>query len=356
MDLSLVVKFIKFINMKNFLLLLSTVSFFTANIFGQEISNGTFEEWESVSGTSWKKPKFWNATDKVLIDASVLLAVGGFPVSAENQLIKNIDTNYVHEGEFSALLMSKNLGETFGVTPCMMSNGKIEIDLAAAMEGLGGGGSIEDLSSVLNITGGTPILGRKIDSVVAYVNAPMSNSDSATIVVQAKRKVAGVYTTIGGGTVMIGPGEGFQHVNVGIVYADAGNTATDTMVIMISSSAALPTGDSSSMFGATDSNHIFVDDISVFTSEGVSGIGDVPTVDLGVNVYPIPADQYIHFNNQKVANGILVIYDLKGRIMHQQDIHLGLFSLDLSQYNSGLYFYQILDTDHQQKQIGKFLK
>ena len=77
--------------MKNFLLLLSSVSFFTATTFGQEISNGTFEEWETVSGTSWKKPKFWNATDKVLNDASVLLAVGGFPVSAENQLIKNTD-------------------------------------------------------------------------------------------------------------------------------------------------------------------------------------------------------------------------------------------------------------------------
>jgi len=342
--------------MKNFLLLLSSVSFFTATTFGQEISNGTYEEWESVSGTTWKKPKFWNATDKVLNDASLLLAVGGFPVSAENQLIKNTDMDFVHGGELSALLMSKNLGETFGVTPCMMSNGKIELDLAAAMEALGGGGSIEDLSSVLSITGGTPILGRKIDSVVAYVNAPMSNSDSATIVVQAKRKVAGTYITIGGGTVMIGPGEGFQHINVGVVYADAGNTATDTMVIMISSSAALPTGDSSSMFGATDSNHIFVDDISVFTSEGVSGIGDIPTVDLGINAYPIPAEQYINFNNQKVENGILVIYDLKGRIMHQQDIHLGILSVDLSQYNTGLYFYQILDTDHQQKQTGKFLK
>lgn len=342
--------------MKNFLLLLSSVSFFTATTFGQEISNGTFEEWETVSGTSWKKPKFWNATDKVLNDASVLLAVGGFPVSAENQLIKNTDLDFVHGGEFSALLMSKDLGETFGVTPCMMSNGKIEIDMAAALEGLGGGGSIEDLSSVLNITGGTPILGRKIDSVVAYVNAPISNSDSATIVVQAKRNVAGTYITIGGGTVMIGPGEGFQHINVGVVYADEGNTATDTMVIMISSSAALPTGDTGSMFGATDSNHIFVDDISVFTSEGVSGIGEIPTVDLGVQAYPIPAEQYINFNNPKVENGILVIYDLNGRIMHQQDIHLGILSVDLSQYNSGLYFYQILDTDQHQKQTGKFLK
>ena len=35
--------------------------------------------------------KDWNATDKVLNDASVLLAVGGFPVSAENQLVKNTD-------------------------------------------------------------------------------------------------------------------------------------------------------------------------------------------------------------------------------------------------------------------------
>lgn len=342
--------------MKKTLLLLSASAFLIATAQAQvTIANGSFEIWGS-SAASWQDPDAWSGTDAILKQNEILLAAAGFATfgSVKQQLYKETDAVNIHEGATSAKLISKDVGGSLGVTPCMMANGAMTLDLAAAMAG-----EIDGLESVITVTGGTVMMGRRADSLVTYVKGGAAvNADSSTIFVQAKRKIGDSLVTIGGGAVQFSGTDAFQKVVLNVTYVNPTATATDTLIIFVLSSASLPTGDSTGgMFGATANNTIFIDDMSIYTSEGnSSAITKIESSDLGVLVYPNPATTFIHLNNEQVKQAVINIYDVTGKMMHQATIGKGITSIDITRYAAGNYIYELVDVQSQRKQTGKFVK
>src|SRR5690606_9668887 len=97
---------------------------------------------------------------------------------------------------------------------------------------------------------------------------------------------------------------------------------------------AMSASSDESIFGVTDSNAIYIDDFSLFTSTS-SSIGKYQSVDLGVNVYPIPAGNELNFDNTKVKSGVINIYSSIGQLMHQEYTSTGLTSVNISKYAQG---------------------
>lgn len=336
--------------MKKALFILATGVIFSTTQ-AQVITNGSFETWVDVGGSvDWERPEGFHASDKTLNDMSTLLALSGYPITPENQMTRNEDITY--EGDYSVQLTSKFLGASLGVVPCLMANGNIVIDVEAAMEGLSG--SIEGIEEIIEVNGGTPVLGKVADSLVVYVNVPVANEDSSAIIVQAKKNIDGTVVVIGSGFAGIAAEEGFQRIKVDIEYEDDEVRSTDTVVVMVISSSNVP--EDEEIFGATDDNAIYVDQMSLYVSEESSGIHSLEKADLGIDVYPNPATSQVNFRNERVKNGLLNIFAVDGKLMHQHPLKEGVNTVELSAYPSGMYHYELVDTDLNQRQTGSFVK
>lgn len=336
--------------MKKILLSILSLSL-ACQMQAQSIVNGSFEAWVPVSGgLSWERPEGWYGTDKMLSDLSTILALAGYSLTAENQLKKSTTA---YEGDFAARIMSLDLGESFGVTPCLMVNGVPSLDVVSMGEALAGGDV--DLASILTVTGGTPLLGRRADSVVAYVHTPEYNLDTAAIFVQAKQISGDSMITIGAGAAFIEPDLEYTRLSIPIEYLDESNTIADTLIIMAVSSAGIPSGEDDAIFGATLENSLYIDDMALFTSD-VSSILPTARVHLGVSVFPNPASSSIQWNNTFGKELLLQIYDLNGRVMHHITLPEGRSAINLQQYPVGSYFYQVVDPSSNERQTGTFMK
>ncbi|MBX9448532.1 MAG: hypothetical protein KL787_01915 [Taibaiella sp.] len=129
-------------------------------------------------------------------------------------------------------------------------------------------------------------------------NVPVANEDSSAIIVQAKKNIDGTVVVIGSGFAGIAGEEGFQRIKVDIEYEDDEVRSTDTIVVMVISSSNVP--EDEEIFGATDDNAIYVDQMSLYVSEESSGIHSIEKADLGIEVYPNPATSQVNFRNEKV--------------------------------------------------------
>ncbi|MBL4658294.1 MAG: PKD domain-containing protein, partial [Flavobacteriales bacterium] len=78
----------------------------------------------------------------------------------------------------------------------------------------------------------------------------------------------------------------------------------------------------------------------------------MPTIE--VSVYPNPAVDLINFEMTDFVRGILYIYDIAGRIIQDIDITEKLTEVSTAELGSGLYFYQLLDTNGKKLDGGKF--
>lgn len=317
----------------------------------QTITNGNFEDWTPVgSGLSWERPQGWHATDKMLSDLSMVLGIAGYPITPTNQLQKSTEA---YAGDYAARIVSFNLGEAFGVTPCLMVNGVPSLDVVTMGEALAGGDV--DLASILTVTGGTPLLGRRADSVVVYVSTPEYNEDTAAIFLQAKQISGDTMITIGTGAAMIAPDMEYTRLNINIEYFDESNNIADTLIIMAISSVGIPSEEEGALFNATLENSLFLDAMSLHTSD-LSGIIPAANVDLGVSLYPNPATSNIQIKNTSGKEFLIQIYDLNGKVMHHQSLNEGQSSIDLQQYPAGNYFYQVVDPKSNDRQAGSFIK
>lgn len=234
-----------------------------------------------------------------------------------------------------------------------MVNGVPSLDVVTMGEALAGGDV--DLASILTVTGGTPLLGRRADSVVVYVSTPEYNEDTAAIFLQAKQISGDTMITIGTGAAMIAPDMEYTRLNINIEYFDESNTIADTLIIMAISSVGIPSEEEGALFNATLENSLFLDAMSLHTSD-LSGIIPAANVDLGVSLYPNPATSAIQIKNISGKELLIQIYDLHGKVMHYQSLNEGQSSIDLQQYPAGNYFYQVADPQSKDRQAGSFIK
>lgn len=78
--------------------------------------------------------------------------------------------------------------------------------------------------------------------------------------------------------------------------------------------------------------------------------------DLVVKLYPNPATSYITFELQKVnEKGLsLRVYSFLGKKMYESQASLQKLTIDLSEFNRGLYMYHLVDATGKVVKSGKF--
>lgn len=311
------------------------------------ITNGSFETWTSIPGlVSLERPNNWYGSDQ-MVNTTIgpLLFTMGLDFDSNQQLFQDTDS---YEGTYSAKLMTKHFGDTLKTMPVLLTNAKQNIAISQLL-----GADLEniDLMNIFKFTEQTPVFGKRIDSVTAYVQTPLSNQDDAGAFVLAYKKVnADSSALVGSGMVSIAPNSGgYVKITVPVDYQSSG--VTDSVVIGFVSSASAGNVD-----GYFEDNTLYVDKVEIYASNEVS-IHGPKQADLGFVVYPNPATNYIRFENNNLENGAtLIIQNAVGQIMHFQNLSQSGATVDLSQYASGTYFYEIYNQKGDAKQSGKFVK
>lgn len=338
--------------MKKTLFLTAVLAGTLASAQAQTFSNAGFETWQGPSGVfQIENPGSWFGSDKLITDyALFLIPLGATPAK---QLFKTSDR---HSGEFAAELKTKFLGDTLGNVPCALINASVSIDIGAVMGN-------PDLSNILNLfkyTGGTPILQRKVETVSAWVKLTDQNNDNASVVITALQKAktpggADTMIAIGGGTQIIANNvsNDYREITVPVVYANANNTATDTMIVVFSSSAVVTSEDTT-----TDGNTLLVDDVTMTTSEGSTLSIQQPVFaeDIAL-VYPNPAKNVIYFNLntfQKADDYTLTITDVTGRTILTENLKQQVNEKKVSSWAKGSYFYMLTNVKNGKLLNGKF--
>lgn len=319
----------------------------------QTIDNGGFENWQGPSGSlQLENPDSWYGSDKTLDDLGVLLTIVG--VTPEKQLFKSTDA---HSGTFAAELKTAFLGDTVGNVPGLLLNARINFDLLAVIQD-------PDFSNFLDhvtYTGGTPLLGKKVDNVKAWVKLSGDQQDQASVIISAFKKGLTANNTdtmilIGNGTKLITPNaaNAYEEITVPMVYTSPSNTATDTLIVVFSSSAVI-----TSTTPTTDGNTVKVDDVTMTTSDGTSPTSIQEPVfreDIVV-VYPNPAGNVVYFNlnaAEKASDYTLTVTDMTGRVVLQEQLTQQINQRSLNGWARGTYFYSLVNTKNDKSEQGKF--
>lgn len=304
----------------------------------QTVANGGMEEWVSITSTiSLERPAKWWGLDQVLYNVSPVMSAAGFTYVPRKQLKKSEDKC---SGDYAARLITHDYEGVLGLVPGIMANGELEINLEAAMAALTPGASgIEDFTSILNVIGGEPTMGNKVDSVTACVLAPAGNVENSAVMIRAMKhmEIGGVDTLvqIGSGMVQIVPDSSFQHIIVPMVYADPEVSGTDTLQILFLSSFV-----EDSTISITIENRIFVDEVAMHLS-AVSGISDKNLTN-SFHIFPNPSRGFINIqNNNNINDCSFGLYDMNGRIVVNQVLQAGTQQINIEQLPGGNYLYRI---------------
>lgn len=332
-------------------LLITTVS---TNSFSQSVtSNSGMETWgehtysPTLPITTYNVvfPEQWHSSDQIVgenLDIIMLLGV-----TPQNQISKSTDA---HSGSFAASVKTVDM-DTFGVVPGILAN--MNMHLAITMDI-----NPSNIWDALSYSGGTPVNGKKVDSVIAWIKLDTSSNDASGINIIATKKYPNVdtNTVIGTGFLSIVPNiEGYQRVSVPMTYMDTSETSCDTLLVTFVSSmpSAIPEDT------LTPGNEMLVDDVAMVLSDGsTTGIILPLLSENALVVYPNPSeDGRMNFNlntNLKPSEFSLIISDISGKTLYHQSLKDNINQIDCTQYASGNYFYTLIHNPSQQKENGKF--
>src|SRR5690554_3843874 len=245
--------------MKKTILSLSLLSILAApSIAQQNISGGDMENWSSVTiapQLNLEAPTGWFATDNLIADLEPMAALIGLTISTEKQLFKSDDS---YSGDFSAEIITKNLGVDLGNISGVFTNGQISLDMAKIMANIGN----LDFSQLLDMviySGGEPVQER-VDSVYAYVKTGDLNQEESRMIAYA---TINVQNSLGeDSTVIIGQGSlvipdttnTFTEVSVALDYI--GNETPEKLIVLFISS------DMDGSSTPSEDNSLKVDDVT----------------------------------------------------------------------------------------------
>lgn len=346
--------------MKKTLLLTAVLAGTLASTQAQTFSNAGFETWNNftvatgfTSSVALEAPTTWSGTDSLIAGLTIPALFLGVEIDPVTQLIKSTDA---HSGTYAAEIRTANLGDSLGNVPGAMVNAGISLDLGA----IGSDPDFSTLLSLFTFTGGTPALGRKVDNVKAWVKTFSTNADQASITVNAlqKAKTAANTDTLiligsGIGLVSANPNNDYVETTVNVVYLNAGNTATDTLIVIFSSSAVGGSGT-----GFTDGNKMLVDDVSMTTSDGTTlSIQQPVFADDIALIYPNPAKNLVYFNLntfQQAEDYRLTVTDASGRVVLIENLKQQVNERNVSGWAKGNYFYSLINTKNDKHLNGKF--
>jgi hypothetical protein len=342
--------------MKKSLLLLSSIfCLASTSSDAQTVNNAGFETWHNynvMTATGFKAlqaPNGWMGLDSFLCAASLFGSIAGIDVTPAKQVYESSDAS---EGNKAVMLKTAYLGDEIGYAPGAVFNAKANIDLL----GLMGNPDLENIMSMVNFSGGTPLEGRKLDHIKAWVKNTAATPDKGIAFATAFQKSqtsAGADTmiVIGAGTMDIDNelvGEYFE-ITVPVSYTDENNTAIDTVVIGFMS-ASVPTDSTGALL---------VDDVTLTTSTGNTiGIVEPALASTGMVVYPNPSTNMVNFNlyaSFTASDYVLIITDALGKVVSEETLKQTINAKEVGTWARGVYFYSLTNTRTTQQIKGQFI-
>lgn len=175
--------------------------------------------------------------------------------------------------------------------------------------------------------------------------------DAGVAVVQLTRWTGTMQEVVGQGVFKTSNGTSWVTQNVIIQYANS--NLPDTMMISFAASGAsiFGTGAPLSFSKPVKTSELSVDNI-VFS--GVTGVQTIEDAIAGMLVYPNPSSAVVNFRVENNDAASIVVYDVTGKIVNSITINNLINQLDVTSFNSGIYFYQLKSQDGTVLHSGKF--
>ena len=297
------------------LLLLVTLIFNSKIASAQNLINAGFENWTNV--IIFNEPTGYVSSNYF----SIILGTGGLPRANVSK-----STGVKHGGTYAAKLESyaQNTGDSLGV-PGLIITGSLDIASAA-------------------ITPGFPYVGRPAELRGFYKYAQGLSTDSGTALVSLTKRniLTGQQEAIAVGFGVFSNKTTFGEFTVPLFYAS--NEMPDTAIIVFSTTSSLST-DSAALTSAPVGSILYLDDLSFYGSVA-AGLESIDAL-LQVSAYPNPSSDLVNitFVQKAAGAGQLMIRDLTGKLIYQQEIQLAAGKNEIpvatKDWNSGLYLYQI---------------
>ena len=297
------------------LLLLVTLILNSKITTAQTLVNAGFENWTNV--IIFSEPTGYVSSNYF----SIILGSGGLPRANVSK-----SAGIKHGGNFAAKLESyaQNTGDSLGV-PGLIITGSLDIASAA-------------------ITPGFPYVGRPAELRGYYKYAQGLSTDSGTALVSLMKRniLTGQQEAVAIGIGVFSNKTNFSEFSVPLFYASS--EIPDTAIIVFSTTSTLST-DSAALTSAPVGSILYLDDLSFFGSVA-AGLESIDAL-LQVSTYPNPSSDLVNITFVQKAAGVgqLMIRDITGKLIYQQDINLsaGINEIPVAtkDWDSGLYLYQI---------------
>jgi hypothetical protein len=252
---------------------------------------------------------------------SIILGSGGLPRANVSK-----SAGIKHGGNFAAKLESyaQNTGDSLGV-PGLIITGSLDIASAT-------------------INPGFPYVGRPAELRGYYKYAQGLSTDSGTALVSLMKRniLTGQQEAVAIGIGVFSNKTNFSEFSVPLFYAS--NEIPDTAIIVFSTTSTLST-DSAALTSAPVGSILYLDDLSFFGSVA-AGLESIDAL-LQVSAYPNPSSDLVNitFVQKAAGAGQLMIRDLTGKLIYQQEIQLAAGKNEIpvgtKDWDSGLYLYQI---------------
>lgn len=270
-----------------------------------QVPNGNLEGWSVytslASGISCDVPTGWDVPDKIAADLGI----------TDRNCTK--ETVNVNSGSAAARLETKTinvLGTPLDV-PGTITTGVISFDFVTFTPA---------------VVGGAPITAA-YESLNGFYQFAPSGTDTMNIV---------VFMFLGEDTIGVGQyrdpltSTSYQAFACPITYFAP--LVPDQMQIIITSSG----GFTSLVPGSV----LYVDDLEV---TGGVDIEDFAGYDLGRNIYPNPAADYININNPTSNAVTLEVFGMNGQKVDVVSLNPEMNSVNLEAYSSGIYSFRLVD-------------
>ncbi|NVO02923.1 MAG: T9SS type A sorting domain-containing protein [Bacteroidetes bacterium] len=288
-------------------LLFAVVLLLISTFVKAQIPNNGFESW---TGTN---PDQWSTLNSYTSAAGVYTAAKLTPG---------------HSGTSAIKLTTKNIAG-IGIVPGLATSGTMQYP-------------------GYNFSGGFPYTTRaqKLTGYFQWMSF-VSNKDSAMIAVYLFKynNISGNRDTIGKGVFYKGPMVmSWTAFNVNINYMSG--EYPDSALIVLASSYK--------QSSAQVNSYLYVDDMAF--SGTVAGIENISNNTPKCSIFPNPASDQIviSFLNKEKNKKQIVIADITGKIAFNGETHQEKLPVDVSGFEKGFYFYQVIDEKKEEILKGKF--
>ncbi len=140
--------------------------------------------------------------------------------------------------------------------------------------------------------------------------------------------------------------------NATLNIAYSSTVTPDSMGIYVASSFKFPTSGTAIRKGAKVGSVIWVDNFVY--PQTTTGINQHSISQIELMAYPNPANTTLYISTESTDAKNIEIIDLTGKLLESVPFNDGKLKLDVTKYNTGLYFYRVNSATNQVLKTGKF--